>query len=185
MPFIIFNSPESTNAIIDYLADKNKQNNLHKNRDNPLFFSLQNKQLSTTAFYAIFQRINDRVGFPVDAETNRRYFTSHKLRKLFTTTLCNQGVDILAVDWMLGHRINPITQAYFKNDPNKLKSMYMTAVDKLTLEKIKVKTLHTKAYEHLLEKLRKKEEDYQNLEKRVELMENLLDKNIQDELSKR
>jgi len=61
----------------------------------------------------------------------------------------------------------------------------MTAVDRLTLEKIKIKTLHTKAYEHLLEKLRKKEEDYQNLEKRVELMENLLaDKSIQDELNK-
>lgn len=67
-----------------------------------------------------------------------------------------------AVDWMLGHRINPITEAYFKNDPVKLKSQYMTAVDRLTLEKIKIKTLHTKAYEHLLEKLKKKEEEYQN-----------------------
>ena len=81
MPFITFNSPESTNSIIDYLINKNKRINYQKKVDDPLFYSLQNNQLSPNGFNAIFQRINDRIGFPIDKKTNRRYFTSHKLRK--------------------------------------------------------------------------------------------------------
>ena len=108
------------------------------------------------------------------------------MRKLFTTNLYNKGVDQLAVDWMLGHKVNPVTEAYFKNDPQTLKAKYIDAFENLTLEKVKVKNVTTQQYDELLEKLKIKEEDQDRLEKRVDLMEKLLaDKGVRKELDKR
>ncbi|NMC34966.1 MAG: hypothetical protein GYA36_21305, partial [Veillonellaceae bacterium] len=96
------------------------------------------------------------------------------------------GVDQLAVDWMLGHKINPVTEAYFKNDPQTLKAKYIDAYENLTLEKVIIKDATTKQYDDLLEKLKNKEDDYDRLEKRMELVENFLaDKGVRKELDKR
>lgn len=86
----------------------------------------------------IFQRLNDKAGFG-RKENKVRLFTSHQLRKLFTKTLFAQGVDKLMVDWMLGHKINDVTEAYFKTKPERLRSEYIKHMNHLTLEQIKIR----------------------------------------------
>jgi integrase len=174
MPYITFNSPESTQAIVDYLLERETKNKGVKNLDDPLFVSSYNTQITGQGMVFIFRRINERAGFGRSKERNRRFFTSHTLRKLFTTTLYNKGVDKLAVDWMLGHKINPVTEAYFKSDPNSLRSKYMTALEYLTLEKVKIKDVHSKEYEELLRDSKSKDLEISELNERVEMFENLL-----------
>lgn len=186
MPYITFNSPESTQAIVDYLVQRENNNRTVENLEDPLFISSYKTQITSQGLVFIFRRINDRANFGRSKERNRRFLTSHTLRKLFTTNLYNKGVDQLAVDWMLGHKINPVTEAYFKNDPQTLKAKYIDAFENLTLEKVIIKDATTRQYDDLLEKLKNKEEDYDRLEKRMELVENLLaDKGVRKELDKR
>lgn len=186
MPYITFNSPESTQAIVDYLVQRENNNRAVEKLEDPLFVSSYKTQITSQGVVFIFRRINDRANFGRSKERNRRFLTSHTLRKLFTTSLYNKGVDQLAVDWMLGHKINPVTEAYFKNDPQTLKAKYIDAYENLTLEKVIIKDATTKQYDDLLEKLKNKEDDYDRLEKRMELVENFLaDKGVRKELDKR
>ena len=102
-----------------------------------------NNRISKSSFLGAFQRINDKSNFGMAKNRKRRFLTSHTLRKLFTTTLYNHGVDKLAVDWFLGHRINPVTEAYFKSNVKDLKTRYIGVVQHLTLSGVN-KTVTTK-----------------------------------------
>jgi integrase len=174
MPYITFNSPESTLAIVDYLIDRESRNKGVKNLEDPLFVSSHRTQISDQGLVFIFRRINERAGFGESKQRKRRFFTSHTLRKLFTTTLYKKGLDQLAVDWMLGHKINPVTEVYFKNDPKALKTKYMEAVEKLTLEKVKVKKVTTNEYDQILRDSKNKDDKIASLEKRMEIMDEML-----------
>lgn len=182
MPYITFNSPESTQAIVDYLSHRENNNKEIKNLDDPLFVSSRRIQISSQGLVFVFRRINERAGFGRSKERNRRFFTSHTLRKLFTSTLYNKGIDQLAVDWMLGHKINPVTEAYFKNDPQTLKAKYMEAVENLTLEKVKVKNVTTQEYDLLIRDSKEKDGKITSLEGRVESLEAMLKKALEKEL---
>lgn len=123
MPYITFNSPESTVAIVDYIFYRYKMNKPIKNIDDPLFTTKDNAKITSGSHYKLFLRLNDRVGFGLRTK-KRRFFTSHMLRKLFTTSLYQAGVDKLAIDWMLGHKINPVTEATLKLKRRLKKELY-------------------------------------------------------------
>lgn len=184
MPYITFNSPESTQAIADYLAHRENNNREIKKLDDPLFVSSRKIQISSQGLVFVFRRINERAGFGRSKERNRRFFTSHTMRKLFTSTLYNKGIDQLAVDWMLGHKINPVTEAYFKNDPQTLKAKYIEAVESLTLEKVKVKNVTTKEYDLILRDSKEKDGKITSLEDRVETLETLLQKTLEAQMDR-
>jgi integrase len=162
MPYITFNSPESTLAIVDYVFYRYKMNKLVNNMDDPLFVTKDNAQITTHMHQKMFMRLNDRVGFGKRTE-KRRFFTSHMLRKLFTTLLYKSGVDKLAIDWMLGHKINPITEAYFKTNEKDLKKNYMKALNHLTLEKVKTRRIKSSEVKDIVRDLDKKEEEIKQL----------------------
>lgn len=124
MPYITFNSPESTNAILDYLMERERENKGIKNLNDILFVSKNQQKLSAYAHQWLFRQINDKLGFGLRSP-KRRFFTSHILRKMFTNALYNAGVDQLAIDWMLGHKINPVT-AYIKLTQKNLKKNMWT-----------------------------------------------------------
>ncbi|EKF86852.1 integrase family protein [Methanobacterium formicicum DSM 3637] len=184
MPYITFNSPESTQAIIDYLSHRENNNKEIKNLDDPLFVSSRRIQISSQGLVFVFRRINERAGFGRSKERNRRFFTSHTMRKLFTSTLYNKGIDQLAVDWMLGHKINPVTEAYFKNDPQTLKAKYMEAVENLTLEKVKVKNVTTQEYDLLIRDSKDKDGKITSLEGRIENLEAMLKKTLEKQIER-
>lgn len=174
MPYITFNSPESTRAILDYLLERERQNKKLKNLDDYLFVNAYNAQISEEGHLLIFQRINDKAEFGY-RENNRRFFTSHQLRAMFQSTLYRAGIDKLAIDWMAGHKINEVDEAYFKVDPKKLKMTYMKALKDLTLTEVKVERVTTPEFDRLLRDSRKKDKQISKLEDRLNLVENLLD----------
>lgn len=175
MPYITFNSPESVLSIIDYLLERELKNKGVKSLDDPLFVSNHKNQISKQGFVFIFRRINDNAGLGFAKDKNRRFFTSHMPRKIFTSTLYSQGVDKTRVDWFLGHKIPPITESYFKTNVEDLKKSYMEIVEHLTLQKIKIKTIKTPEYDQLLRDSREKADKIEAMEKRMELYEKLIE----------
>jgi len=169
MPHITFNSPESTLAIVDYLIEREGKNKGVKDLEDPLFVSSHRKQISNQGLVFIFRRINERAGFGDSKHGKRRFFTSHTLRKLFTITLYNEGLDQLAVNWMLGHKIKPVTIKYLKKDQKALKTKYLGVVENLTLEKVKVKQITTWEYDQLLRDSREKDTRIKQMEKELKL----------------
>lgn len=184
MPYITFNSPESNKAIIQYILDRRRNNKSIKTPDEKLFTTATGLTISDAAHSLLFRRLNQRAGLGYRSKY-RNFLTSHMLRKLFTSTLYKAGVDKLAIDWMLGHKINPITESYFKADVKNLKEQYLKGIADLTLEKVKVKAVTTKEYDQLLKELRQKDEDYKKLERRLEILEEFLgEKGVQIKINK-
>jgi len=177
MPYITFNSPESTIAIVDYIFYRYKMNKPMKNIDDPLFTTKDNAKITSGSHQKLFMRLNDRVGFGLRTK-KRRLFTSHMLRKLFTTSLYKAGVDKLAIDWMLGHKINPVTEAYFKTNKEDLKKNYMKAMHHLTIEKVKVRRIESNEVKGIVRDLDKKDEEIKFLKEENEKTKNLVNELI-------
>ena len=71
---------------------------------------------------------------------------------------------------MLGHTIPPVTAAYYKKQPDKMKEIYVKLIPKLTfMNYTKVQTIQSPEYKEMEAQLRK----YKELEKKVEKLEKL------------
>lgn len=130
--YTTFSSPESTLAIVDYLEER-------KYECKWLFPSKGNcAKINITSYMGIFQRLNDKnnLGFKENGKSRR--FTSHQLRRVFATNLSGAGVDRSKVNYMLGHKEDPTIEAYFKNNPDKIKMDYISGLDSITINKIQV-----------------------------------------------
>lgn len=127
MPYYTFNSPESTEALNSYLRTRKK-----KTSQDYLFVNRSNKQMSNDSVTRLFHRVNDAAGLGY-RDHRHRTLTSHILRKMFTTALYKAGLDILQIDWMLGHKIPVSRAAYFKTNPGELKENYKKVVEFVTL----------------------------------------------------
>ena len=182
MPFITFSSPESTQSVIYYLLERMKKNKPITNLDDPLF-EANGHQVDSNSFSIYFLGINDKCDYGFVGY--HRFFTSHKLRKYFASTLNKNNVPEISTQWMLGHSIDRVTDAYFKLDINALKEQYKRVVKDLSIEKVITREITTKEYDNILEELRKEREirDEENkttdkemaeMSKRVKLLEQLL-----------
>jgi integrase len=164
MPYVTFTSPEATKAIINYIIDRYRTNKPIKSLDDVLIVNQSNKKLSATGYTLIFARLNEKL------ELGRRSgkirsFTSHILRKMFTTTLYQAGLDKLAIDWMLGHKIDPVTEAYFKTNIADLKRNYTKVLHHLTLEKVKIQRIESNEVKDIVRDLDKKDKEIKMLRK--------------------
>ena len=113
MPYVTFSSPESVDAIINYLKTK-PTNNI----EDSLFRGPSNKSINHKAFFMYFNRLNRKCGF--GKPDRQAFFRSHALRKYFATTI-SEEIPKLKVDRMLGHRVDSQTNSYFKTNLPELK----------------------------------------------------------------
>ncbi len=174
MPYVTFSTSECIQAILYYLIDRIIQNRPVKSLDDWLFETLGNK-LSTNSMVAYFKGLNDRCEFGYVGA--HRFFTSHKLRKYFGSTLIKNKMPELTTHWLMGHKIDPVTEAYFKVDIHALKEQYKTVIDDLSIENVILREVTTEGYDKLLKKI-------EALEKRQILMEKLgSDSKFQDKMS--
>jgi integrase len=104
---ITFNSPEATNAIIEYLQSRNNLK-IH----NPLFTSKRgiNSFLSRFTLINIFRRINDKLFHKKSYD--KRFFHSHALRKFFINTCTQNSADPMKVKLLSGHNMEKVFNAY-------------------------------------------------------------------------
>ena len=148
MDYVTFSSPESIKYILEYLIQSPPEN-----LESPLFRIARNKNTGLTygSLNMKCSRINDELN--LGRFGRQRFFHSHVLRKIFASTLYKQKFQKLTVDWFLGHRIDPITESYFKSDLNSLKIEYQKCIPSLSLEDTEVRVLETED-KKLLSKLK-------------------------------
>ena len=194
MPFMTFSSPESTQSIVYYLLERIKNNKPIINLDDSLFES-KGHQIDNNSFNQYFIEINDKCDFGFVG--HHRFLTSHKLRKYFASTLNKNNVPEISTQWMLGHSIDKVTDAYFKLDINALKEQYKRVVEDLSIEKVITREITTKEYDNILEELRKerktrdeenktKEEEMAEMKRELKVVKDLLlNKGVRNELDKR
>ena len=164
MDYVTFSSPESIEYIIEYLLSspvKNKNNNLFRTARH------QQTPLTYNAFKNYFARLNEVCNFGRYGRQN--FFRSHSLRKLFASTLFKHKISKLNVDWFLGHRIDPISESYFKTDIESLKQEYSTVVQYLTIADVEVQVLQSEDKK----KLHSMEKEMEEMKEQVRLLQEL------------
>ncbi|TQD23586.1 site-specific integrase [Methanolobus vulcani] len=143
--FTTFLSPEASRAVKTYLMTresaclKSKMMNdvMKVIPESPLFIKNKNfykylysKKEQDRALNAyslsknIYPPISKRIEGPIKPGTFR-LIRSHNMRKYFSTTLRNAGVDGDVIEHMMGHTLGEVKQAYIKYDPEFLKKVYM------------------------------------------------------------
>ena len=125
--------------------------------------------MSKPAVRKAFSRLNDKCGFGYTSTGTRRKFHSHSLRRFFASALAGTQVngmmvDSLIIEWMLGHKIPAVQEAYYKKNPEMLKDVYLHLVPKLTFEdEVVVKTISSPEFDELRTELDRLIEQYNNI----------------------
>ena len=156
--FITFISPEATKAIDEYLAWRDRPpatpykedlEEYERRKTTPgsyLFISAkvrkeylqtrneEDRKLVPRAIVEIYKRISENAGMSTPRGQFNTY-RSHNMRKLFVSTLKNEGADGDIVEYFVGHTLDGSKNAYYEGDPEKLKKIYEKLYPFLTIKK--------------------------------------------------
>ncbi len=156
--YYMFCTPEAMEYIIDYLEDR-----IYREEITP---SDKLFPYSRQGIIALFDRINTRNNWGKVKDYN--FFRGHSLRKFFATTLTKLRMDFLITEFLLGHKINKTTAAYYKLDPQALKIEYMKIMTELTffgdITYSDIQSQEKKELELLREKTKNQEERLKTIE---------------------
>lgn len=156
--YYMFCTPEAMEYILNYLEDR-----LYHEEITP---SDKLFPYSRQGIIALFDRINVRNNWGKVKDYN--FFRAHSLRKFFATTLTKLRVDFLITEFLLGHKINKTTAAYYKLDPQALKIEYMKIMTELTffgdITYSDIQSQEKKELELLREKTKNQEERLKTIE---------------------
>lgn len=105
---IIYFGHEVEGALKNYLVEREK--NVCKDEDTPLFLSLQNKRISVRSVQLLVKKYSQLV-------TQLKTITPHKLRSTYGTALYQETGDIYLVADVLGHKdVNTTKKHYAQMD---------------------------------------------------------------------
>ncbi len=136
--YYTFCTPEASQKIAYYLIIR-----CHNGYDvNDKLFDIGLHHISTK-----FARINDHLGLGKKGTYNR--FRPHMLRKFHASALLNNGMSKDDVNSLQGKSKNKTDEAYFFDDPDKLKQKYIDHMDAVTIN-VEVEKLSIKSPEFLL-----------------------------------
>jgi integrase len=181
-PYTTFTTPEANMALLDYLEERNNENKPIVKIDDSLFLS-SNGAIKRSAVHKYFAYLNDTCKFGVKGKS--RFFTSHKLRKYFASTLTSHRVPESYTRWLLGHNDSMTLDRYNKPNPKALKEEYIRLIPYLGIETVQVHEVTTEGFDKLVNELekereiRKKQKDEKDkkiaeMEERQKVTENML-----------
>jgi hypothetical protein len=170
-PYTTFSTPEANLAILDYLDQRYAENKPVNKMEDPLFLS-GNTRISRWSTQKYFVYLNDTCQFGRSGKN--RFFTSHKLRKYFASTLNSNRVPEMYTKWLLGHNANQTVDRYVKPNITALKEEYKRLIPYLSIEKVEVKEVTTKEYDQLLKELRKRTEEQERTDEKVDKLEEMV-----------
>lgn len=167
-PYVTFNTPESTKAILSYLIDRERKNKVIKSLNDPLFVNSQNMALKKSSHGSIFKRVNNRANFGYLTK-KRRFFSSTMLRKYFKNKLYDSGMDESAINALLGQKLDDYVDYHSYNEIKVLKNKYVDALDELSVDKVTVETeiIIPDEYRNLINKLNEKENELEEIKKHL------------------
>jgi integrase len=195
--FITFLSPEACKALQDYFSERNmsdeekdKDGNIYstkiKGDDDYVFVTYKTnsskpgQQITKFSFIKTFERLAEDLSLTNSAAGGFILSRSHALRKFFATNMQKSGMPKNYIDFMMGHKLKELDFAYFQNDLETMKKLYIEHLPCITFDKaLEVRSLDTKDAK-MLEEL--KVENI-SLNDQVQKLQGIVDKlhNFQDE----
>lgn len=170
--YITFNNPESINAILDYMMDRERKNKPIRSLKDPLFVNSQNKAMNSSAHGSIFKSVNQRANFGHITE-KRRFFSSTMLRRYFKDKLRESGVEESLIKTFSGQK--PYTNKVSPKEITKFKKEYLSAIENLSLENPKTISLTTAEYNRLLDKIETKDKELKEIKKHLQHLKYMFD----------
>ena len=174
--YFTFSSPESIVSLINYLEDLNRLHNKKYKTDieitpkTKLFLNNRFKSINENLIQITYRRLNEKAGYKRPDGTN--YIRPHVLRKVFASTLERNKMPHLMTRWLMGHKLDPTTSAYFKANPETLKEEYIQIVEQLNVNQdIEIKTVTTEGYDQLLIDSKDKGDQIEAMKKQIKEME--------------
>lgn len=166
-PYVTFNTPESTKAIISYLIDRKRKNKDIKSLNDPLFVNSQNHALKKSSHSSIFKRVNNRANFGYLTK-KRQFFSSTMLRKYFKNKLNESGMDESTINALLGQKLDDNIDYHSYNEIEVLKNKYIGALDELSIDKVAIeREIIPDEYKKLLDRLNEKENELEEIKKHI------------------
>ena len=162
--YVTFNSPESTQAILSYLIDRERKNKPIKSLKDPLFVNSKNQALNVSTHGSIFKRVNNRANFGYLTK-KRRFFSSTMLRKYFKTKLYESGIDEPISNALLGQKLDDNIDYHSEAEIKLLKNKYLEALDNLSFEKRNIESVSSEEYKELVKKLDEKDKELKEIKK--------------------
>lgn len=101
--YYTFNSTESTQAILDYLLQREISGQYVENPEDPLFVNQRNIRLKKSTYDGIFNRINKKLNIN-NYFTNKKFITPSQLKKSFKNSLIKGGAPKIFIDSISGYR---------------------------------------------------------------------------------
>lgn len=161
-----FIPPEVSKNIIYYLKERSYGRN-EKIRitdvRKELFVTNSGEKLTKSGVSSNFNRIGKKLGFTASEKGAYGFWRSHGLRKYFISTIINNTGDHILADYLVGHKIDKVKQAYWKADPDKLKAKYLEVVEYLSIDEIKFKVFESEEFKKLSSDLNESKKESQNL----------------------
>lgn len=115
--YYTFCTPQASSCIVKYLKTREDLR-----LDDPLF------DFTSSQIFSKFQDINDKMKWGYKGKY--RFFRSHTLRKFHAS---NIGLSADYVDSLQGRSKNEIHETYIKTNPSKLKEIYMSVMDNVSI----------------------------------------------------
>jgi site-specific recombinase XerD len=173
-PYVTFNTPESTWAILSYLIDRERKNKPIKSLEGPLFVNSQNQALNVSAHGSIFKRINNRANFGYITK-KRRFFSSTMLRKYFKTKLFESEVDEKTIKAILGQELNTDINYHSDEKIKELKTKYLEIVKNLSIERVNIETVTSEEYNKLIKQLNEKDKELEEIKKQLNHIKQIIE----------
>ena len=159
--FTTFLSPEASKAVLNWIELRNKHEKSKIRSDDDFLFTKRDvpdsyletyddslRRLDKHGLMAIFRRLARATGQETDKGT-WSLVRAHNLRKYFNSTLLNNGADIFFTDYLMGHKIDQMHEAYYRADPKKLREKYIKYLPFLSIEDTEVKIVESAEYNEL------------------------------------
>ncbi len=181
--FITFLSPEACKAIHDYFDERNRSDAKVKGDSDYVFVtyptsnSEAGKQLTNYTFVKIFERLAEDLGLTNGTAGGFILSRSHALRKFFATSMQKSGMPKNYIDFMMGHKLKELDFAYFYNDIETMKKLYIQHLPCVTFDKVpEILSLNSEDRK----KLQGLEEENDKLRDKIYVLENALEKQNND-----
>lgn len=171
MPYITFSTPESFEALLVYL--NSRQNKEPFTSLNDWIFVSNGTKMSGHVISTYFRRINEKAGF--EKLKHSVFFHTHALRKFFGTTLHKKGIQRLNYDFMMGHKIDQIAEAYIKPNVDSLKREYMLCLEDLSIESVKFRRIESEEVKNIVNELNEKDGQIKEIREEVDYLKGIIE----------
>lgn len=142
--YTTFCTPEAMKYINKYLKREYRNKEPPEDPETKLFIPFQMEKnnsgmISDQSIAIYFRKLNTKLEWGKSGRFI--FFHPHTLRRFFATTLTTKRVSELYSHWLLGHKIDPVTEAYFKSDPESLKREYRRLIPYLSIKDTSVEVI--------------------------------------------